>query len=325
MSLGRHSYSHTIHALLGLLLCVQLLPAQSTGSSQLADAAALRDKGEYGQALRILEPLTTSSGPEFTDAAKTWILLGSLYQDLARYPEAQRAYQTAISLSKSRRGSERVEAVAMDNLGSLYLAMGQLEMSKRLRLRVLRSAEAAGDHEEMLRIYNNLAAIAIGQRNVKETRRWLGHAFAEIKLSSQVRADDLAAIHSNAGWLSEHDRDYAQAATHYEAALQSWTELHGMNHPLTGWGYVLRGRAHSLLGETTQGLEDVKTGLAIIEKTLGTGVPLYFQARMQYADALSAAGASREAKTMRSATKLAIESFRRTTSSQYAISADAFR
>lgn len=325
MSLERHSYIHTIHTILGLVLWIQLLPAQSTESSQFAEAAALRDKGEFAQALRILEPLAAASGPEFADAGKTWILLGVLYQDLSRYPEAQRAYQTAISLSKGKPGKEMEEAAAMDNLGSFYLDMGQPEMSKRLRLRVLQTVTTAGDHAGMARVSNNLAAIAIQQRNIKEARQWIGRAFAEVKLAPHLTAADLAAIHCNAGWLSMHDRDYAEAAEHYEVALRSWTECHGTNHPLTGWGYVLRGRTRALMGEPDQGLEDVTAGLAIIEKTLGTGVPFYFAARLAYADALSAAGASREAKTMRSITRRAIESFRQTTSSQYAVSADAFR
>ena len=325
MSLERHSCIHAIQALIGLVLWVQLLPAQSIGSSQFADAAALRDKGDYGQALRILEPLATSSDPEFREAPRTWILLGCIYQDLGRYRDAQRAYQTAISVSKDKRDTEIEEAAALDNLGSLYLDMGQPEMSKRLRLRVLQTVTAAGDHAGMARVYNNLTAIAIEQRKIKEARQWIGYAFSEINLAPHVNAGDLAAIHGNAGWLSMRDRDYAEAVKHYELALGTWTEYHGMNHPLTGWGYVLRGRARALTGEPDQGLADVRTGLDIIEKTLGTGVPLYFGARLAYADVLSASGASREAKTMRSVTQQAIESFRRTTSSQYAISADAFR
>ena len=78
MSLERHSYIHTIHTILGLVLWIQLLPAQSKESSQYTEAAALRDKGEYTQALRILEPLAASSRPELADDGKAWVLLGVL-------------------------------------------------------------------------------------------------------------------------------------------------------------------------------------------------------------------------------------------------------
>jgi hypothetical protein len=79
------------------------------------------------------------------------------------------------------------------------------------------------------------------------------------------------------------------------------------------------------MGNASQGLEDVEMGLAIIEKTVGTDVPVYFAARLAYADALSAAGSKKEAKEIRSTTKRSIESFMHSTSSAYAISADAFR
>jgi tetratricopeptide (TPR) repeat protein len=322
---GRHTYIRPISILISVVLFFQLLQAQSDILGRLTTAGELWNKGEYRQALGILEPLTRSAESESPDIGRVWILLGSIYQDLGRFPEAQRAYQSAISLYKGQPGRQREEQVALDNLGSLYLEMGQPELSKRLRLQVLRMAEAAGDHAVLARIYNNLAATTLEQRDLKEARKWLGRAFAEIKLGPKISADDLAAIHSNAGWLSAHDHDYEQASKYYEVALQSWIEQHGMNHPMTGWGYVLRGRTRALMGKASQGLEDVEMGLAIIEKTVGTDVPVYFSARLAYADALSAAGSRKEAKAIRSTTKRSIESFLHSTSSVYAISADAFR
>jgi tetratricopeptide (TPR) repeat protein len=325
MTSARHTYVRAISALISLVLFVKPLPAQSDISTKLNDASEVWNKGEYSQALGILEPLVRSGGSESPEIGRVWILLGSVYQDLGRYPEAQQAYQSAISLFKRQPGREMEQEVAMDNLGSLYLDMGQLAMSKRLRLQVLRVAEAASDHAMMAKIYNNLTATALQQKDLKEGRKWLGHAFAEIKLAPRVSADDLAAIHSNAGWISAHDHDYEQASKYYEVALQSWTEQHGMNHPMTGWGYVLRGRTRALMGNASEGLEDVKTGLAIIEKAVGTAVPLYFGARLAYADVLSAAGSAKEAKAVRSITKRSIESFSHSNSSLYTISADAFR
>ena len=325
MTSGRHTYIRPISILISVVLSFQLLHAQSDILAKLLDAEKLWNKGEYGQALGILEPLARSSGSESPDLGRVWILLGSLYQDLGRFPEAQRVYQSAISLYKSQPDRQREEVVALDNLGSLYLEMGQLEMSKRLRLKVLQLAQASGNHATLARICNNLTAVAVRQRDLDEARRWLSHAFAEIKLAPKVGADDLAAIHSNAGWLSMHNHDYEQASQHYELALQSLIEQHGTNHPLTGWGYVARGRARALMGNAGQGLEDVEMGLAIIEKTVGTDVPVYFSARLAYADALSVAGSKKEAKEIRSITKRSIESFTHSTSSVYAISADAFR
>ena len=325
MTSGRHTYIRPISILISVVLSFQLLHAQSDILAKLHDAAELWNKGEYGQALGILEPLSRSSGSESPENGGIWILLGTIYQDQGRFPEAQRAYQSAISLCKGQPDRQREEEVALDNLGSLYLEMGQLEMSKRLRLKVLRLAQTEGNHATLARIYNNLTAIAVRQRDLDEARRWLSHAFAEVKLAPKVGADDLAAIHSNAGWLSMHNHDYEQASQHYELALQSLIEQHGTNHPLTGWGYVARGRARALMGNAGQGLEDVEMGLAIIEKTVGTDVPVYFSARLAYADALSATGSRKEAKAIRSTTKRSIDSFMHSTSSAYAISADAFR
>jgi tetratricopeptide (TPR) repeat protein len=317
-------YSHPLHIFLILLLAVQFLPAQSSPADQLVAAGALRDRGDYKQALAILEPLAQSAGPDAPDASRAWILLGSIYQDVGRYVDAQRAYQAAISAFKNQPDKEREEAAAMDNLGSLYLDMGQAEMSRQIRLRVLQLAKEAGDHAGLARVYNNLAVTAFQRNQVDEGRKYISQALQEVKQAPQVANDDLAAIYSNAGSLSMYDHDYKQALRYYEHARQVWIKQHGMNHKLTGWGYVLCGRVRALLGDPQQGLVEVTTGLSIIEESVGTRVPLYFAARLAYADVLSATGSTREAKEMRSTTAQSLESFRRATAG-FPISADAFR
>jgi len=313
-----------IHIFLILLLVVQPLPAQSSSADQLVAAGTLRDRGDYKQALSILEPLAQSAEPGAPDAGRAWILLGSIYQDVGRFVDAQRAYQNAISALKNQPGKEREEAAAMDNLGSLYLDMGQPELSKQIRLRVLRLVKETGDHAGLAKVYNNLAATAFEQNQADEGRKYIFQAFREVKQASQAPNDDLAAIYSNAGWLSMRDHDYDQALRYYEHARQTWIKQHGMNHKLTGWGYVLCGWTRARLGDPQQGLAEVTTGLSIIEKSVGTRVPLYFAARLAYADVLSAAGSTREAKEMRSNAAQSLKSFRRATAG-YPISADAFR
>lgn len=313
-----------VHIFLILLSAVQFLPAQSSPADQLVAADALRDHGDYKQALAILEPLAQSMRPDASSAGTAWILLGSIYQDVGRYVDAQRAYQTAISAFKNQPGKEREEAAAMDNLGSLYLDMGQPKMSRQIRLRVLQVVKEAGDHARLAKVYNNLAAAVLQDNQVHEGRKYIFQALREAKLAPQVANDDLAAIYSNAGWLSMHDHDYNQALQYYEHARQVWITQHGMNYKLTGWGYVLCGRTRALLGDPQQGLAEVTTGLSIIEKSVGTHVPLYFDGRLAYADVLSAAGSTREAKEMRSTATQSIESFRHATAG-YPVSVDAFR
>jgi tetratricopeptide (TPR) repeat protein len=322
--LERYSRLHTIHLSLFFLLAVQLMPAQPGPTDNLHAANALRERGEYQRALAILEPMVQSGGSDAGDVGTAWVLLGNVYQDIGRYSDAQRAFQNAISIFKDQ-GKERDEAAALDNLGSVYLAIGQPEMSKRLRLRVLKAIEKYGDHASLARLYNNLAATAFELNDVNEGRKYIGKAFQEVKLAPDAVYDDLAAIFSNAGSLSMHDHDYKKALEYYDQARGLWIKQHGMNHPQTGWGYVLCGRARGLLGEAQQGLEDVRTGLSMIENTVGTHVSVYYTSRVAYADALAAAGSRKESKAVRAAALLSLQSFLRGKASQSVISADAFR
>jgi tetratricopeptide (TPR) repeat protein len=307
-----------------LVLCTQVLTGQPNPQDSLVAAGALRDRGEYNQAIAVLEALT-QSGAEDANSGTAWTLLGSVYQDVGRYGDAQRAFQTAISVFKNQPGKERQEAIALDNLGSLYLAIGQTEMSKKLRLRVLKVVQAAGDHAGIAMVYNNLAATALQGNDIKQTRKYVSLALQEIRLAPQTEDDDLAAIFTHAGWLSIHDHDYKRALAYYDDARRLWVKQHGMNHHLTGWGNVLCGWAHARMGDTQQGLAEVKTGLGIIENTVGTRVSVYFGARLIYAEVLSAAGSPKEGKAMRAATLLSLQSFLRGKASESVISADAFR
>jgi tetratricopeptide (TPR) repeat protein len=322
--LGSYSRLQTIHIFLLSLLAAPWLVAQSSTNHELHTANALRDRGEYQQALAILEPMVQSGGHDASDVGTAWVLLGNVYQDTGRYGDAQRALQNAISTFKNL-GKEREEATAMDNLGSLYLAIGQPEMSKRLRLRALKVIEKSGDHADLARLYNNLAATALQRNDAKEGRKYIDRAFQEVKLAPEIGYDDLAAIFSNAGWLSMHDHNYKQALEHYDNARQFWVKQHGMNHPQTGWGYVLCGRARAFLGNAQQGLEDVRTGLSMIENSVGTHVSVYFASRLAYADVLFAAGSRKESKEVRDAALSSLQSFLRGKASESAISADAFR
>src|SRR5882724_7239499 len=210
MILKRYLYAHGF-ILFFLLqqLAAQSLPVQSNGADKLNQVVALRNRGEYQQALDVLAPLVHSSGLSASDAGHAWVLLGSTYQDLGKYTEAQRAYQNGISILKAQAGGERGEAAALDDLGSLYRDMGQPEMSKKLRLKVLQFFLAIGDHSGTARAYNNLTAIALQQNKLDEARKDIVRAFDELKLAqqagSQVSLDDQAAIDNNAGWLSFHD------------------------------------------------------------------------------------------------------------------------
>lgn len=305
---------------------LQQLSAQSSGTEKLLQASRLRDRSEYQQAVALLESLVRpASGLGAVDVGNTWILLGSTYQDLGRYPEAENAYQNAISILKAQPGSEEYQAAALDDLGSLYRAVGQPKMSRKLRLRVLKIFQAEGDHAGIARVYNNLAAIALEENKLHEAQTYLDQAFAAVKLAAPPNSPDLAAMYSNAGWLAFHAHAFDHALQDYELALQLWLQVHGAEHELTGWGYVLRGRARLALGDKQNALEDVKTGTAIIERTEGAKGSMYLSARLVYADILQAAGSTQEANTLRRETLRALDSLRRTQSSAYIISAEAFR
>jgi CHAT domain-containing protein len=90
------------------------------------------------------------------DQSSTALLLDALYRELGRHAnkaEALRAAQLAVR-------ELTAEQILLDCQGQLarLAGTGPAEVDARLRLRVIRAREAAGDHEEALRECSQLAA-----------------------------------------------------------------------------------------------------------------------------------------------------------------------
>jgi tetratricopeptide (TPR) repeat protein len=151
----------------------------------------------------------------------------------------------------------------------------------------------------MTRALGDLAGIAFSRKKTNEGRRYLERAIKEAQLADGLDDDDLAAIASMRGWLAQLDGDLATSVLRYRQSLDLLRKRHGEEHPFVGWSYMLLGRAHADVGESTTALAEMNRGLAILGRTLNSQNPKYLSAEIAYSYVLDATGAHQEAAQMR--------------------------
>jgi tetratricopeptide (TPR) repeat protein len=124
-----------------LLLIPLLLPlglsAQTDAPRAIVRAYALVEQGHLTEAIALARPLVDSGTLQGAELGRAWMVLGLAYTDQSVFGAAQHAYEQAISILQPLPESVQDYASALDNLGLLYRAMGQLETATDLRLKAL--------------------------------------------------------------------------------------------------------------------------------------------------------------------------------------------
>jgi hypothetical protein len=69
------------------------------------------------------------------------------------------------------------------------------------------------------------------------------------------------------------------SAVKYRQALDLSRRFHGEEHPFTGWNYLLLGKAHAEAGQLTTALEEMRQGIAVLDRMLDHQNPGTLQRR----------------------------------------------
>ena len=163
----------TLHALLFLAGALGLCPP-ARGAESSADAsweqAMQRGKqlwmqGNLTEAEAVLEGVLRQanvSGRDDPRVAMTLNGLGSVYQDMGRYGEAEQSYRSAVlALEKTHGKDDPTLASALHNLADLYMETGQYEKAEPLLRQSLsiRTAALGPDDPDVAMTLNNLGAL----------------------------------------------------------------------------------------------------------------------------------------------------------------------
>jgi tetratricopeptide (TPR) repeat protein len=237
--------------------------------------------------------------------------MGLAYDDQGDLEHAQHAYEKSLHILEALPGSARDYAMALDDLGALYVTTGQLEVANKLRTKALGLYENLNDHAGVARACSHLAGMDFSEKNMRAGRKQLQRAISEARLANDLDDDDRAAIASLNGWQAELEDDVAASIASYGQSLDLLKRRHGEQHPSTGWGYLLLGKAHAEAGQLQPAMEEMRKGLAILGRTMGDQNPHYLVAELAYSRVLDEAGLHPEAARIKAAaTPLLKDTFR---------------
>lgn len=315
---------HVKKVVLTLVLAGSQLLAQGDPEEQFHEACVFEKRGQFDKAIDLAKELTDSGQSSGGELGRAWILLGVVYTEQGRFAEAQSAFERSLRILDGTRFVTDY-AAALQSYGMLYNDTGQIAIAGQMWKKALQLRQQSGDHAGISRSLTSLAGLALAQDRVREAKKYLQSAAEEAKLTQDLTDDDLAIRYETQAWLALAEGHAAAAVADYERSVELCKRIHGEGHWLTGWEYMLRGKAYSYSGNVNRALDDMREGLSILDRALGRRNPRYFAAQIAYSKALSRAGLSAQAAQWGAAGEQAEKDFYRSQCVGCTINVGAFR
>ena len=151
-------------AMLGLAAMCSALPAQ--------EASALQTTEQIREYEQVVQGAARSDG-------NAWWKLAMLYQDAARFGDAEQAYRRALELMKS---GDRVSlANMMDCMGTMYVQMGRFADAEELERKALAIRQEKNDLLGVGLSWMHLAMLSLGKRESAD-----GEMYAELAVEKLI-------------------------------------------------------------------------------------------------------------------------------------------
>jgi tetratricopeptide (TPR) repeat protein len=173
------------------------------------------------------------------------------YQQQGRLAEAASAYEQSLHFLANNPEYSAQYAGVLNAYATLYRDTGQVEIAWKMQLKALRLYDGINDQAGIADVCNSLAILAISQKRTRKARGYLRCASEASRVANGLNDDYFAALSSTQAWVEQVDKHYAAAASDYQRSLTLWKHLHGDQHFLVGWGYMLLGEANAQARDMT--------------------------------------------------------------------------
>ena len=120
-----------------------------------------------------------------------WAVLASSYHDIGNIAESLRAYERALPLLAQSPQSRGNYATALDNLGSIYLELGNIADAEKVRTQAFHLREELGNPIDLARGHEHLAEVLLARHRFKEAEQHARTAYD--MLSAKPEPDDMDA------------------------------------------------------------------------------------------------------------------------------------
>jgi cytochrome c-type biogenesis protein CcmH/NrfG len=268
----------------------QTLVAQDSAKQQLRNVAQLAEQGRYGEIIAIAPTAMEASQLNALDRGRGWMLIAKAYQEQGQFQQATSAFEHALALLKDNQEYTDDYASALTAFSSLYRDLGDASATRRLLERALQLYKQIEDHAGIAIVCEGLAENALQRHDAGGGRKYLDRAEQEAKLTSELSNEYRIAIADSWGWVADVEGNRSAAIIQYQKALDERIRRHGRQHPSSGWGFMLLGKARLRAGDVNDALDDMREGLAILGLSAGRENIKYLVAELGYSQALGIAG-----------------------------------
>lgn len=303
--------------LLASFLVVLVGPAsdsqtQDSPVKMLERAASLNSSGEFRKALALTDTLLGSDAPKLDDARAglAWNIRGLALQNLCKFDEARRSYESALKLLRPIPAQTVQYATALDDLGSLEADNGQLTESKTLRIRAKELYDSAGDAAGAARAASSLVIVTLAMGSRKEAHHYMAEAKREQALVKNPDQKDLVWTLGAECLLNEADGRYLAALDGVNRLVAMFTKQFGPRYYLLGSAYLVRGRLYQILADDSRATDDLQRSLSVLADNDEQNSKVYFLAQMTYAKSLRNLGRKGDASQLESGAQAGLERLR---------------
>ena len=282
------------------ILCQPIdLCAQNNVHEQLYQSMLLEQAGEHDRVISVVPALLMSEALSPQERGRGWVLLGAAYQAKGDFAQAQSSYDRAIRIFEGDESFAEDYAATLKNYAGLYRDLWQSSSAIKVLEKTIPIYKKLGNHSGLASSYAMLGELELNLDHRRKSSEYLSQALEEAKLANETNDDLMATISSTQAWLALKEGDARAAISGYEHAVELWQHKHGEEHSLTGWGYVLLGKAYAQIGQDSNALAKMSKGIDILRRSVGEGNPQFLVAEDAYARLLDRSGEHAKASVLK--------------------------
>ena len=207
-----------------------------------------------------------------------WAQMGSDYQDLGEFADAEAAYTRALSLLEPEKTGLKAYGITLGNLGLLYALTQRYDAAENCNKRSLAVMEELGDPLLIARAQGYLADVYLAMGKSKEALRHSSLAVKAFETLGGVNGDDKGSIlisYAYASCLTSHCDEGLKAAREAMKIVQ--TSFGPESFP-AGQAHVALGYVEGKTGEGAAADEDLREGIRVLRMQLPPSHPLVLHA-----------------------------------------------
>lgn len=284
----------SVCAVLGIWLSLA-----ARGEAQLVAQAQNRD--DLTKQIELYRSASLHADPpEMTavQAGRIWTRLGMLYEEAGKYVQSEMAFAHALRLLEMPPVEERDRARALDEMGTLYMVLGDSKQSERAEQRALAIRQAQDLKEDLPRSWYHLATLALREHRAELARRYAEQAVKQLRAGLGASADDrMNALFVLAMALCRLHR-YPEAIATLQEAMTVVQSAYGPDDFPAGFGSFLLGYAYWKSGDTAKASEPMQAGARLVQRILGWEHPACLSVMTQYEQFLRSAHHKEEARIL---------------------------